>query len=443
MNHNRKASLRSPGNLMVTWKEHNLPHATRDLLLLSAVVTTFLIPADAFLFRGFFLQIISSYRMVAAVAFSLGYLIIRRRSAGALAIPPYIASATLVATGLTWHMPYIGLLAIAPDHDTYVLVLANIILQFSSMMVLYRFSWEQLIVAAGTYASLLLTAVARPSLIRDIALLAIAQTATIAISTSLRHALFASLQHRLRYLRSFVPDHFARLLVSASDTDFAQERIFPRSTRFVICLSADWREYQQLAMAHPPLAISSLFEQFYDVIFEHLESRFPNGNYFADWVADEFFAVFFDDNTSPEELSNSVIDFGLDLATTVNAELRSKCSIPVTYDIGIASGFALIGLQGPATRRKTTVVGEVPGRARRLETEAKRLRYADPQFDRTGGPILLIDKTLHTIAQRTAHSHAGAFTPITSRTKNITGGTCFSWQDQETNTSTGPSRKVG
>ena len=62
------------------------------------------------------------------------------------------------------------------------------------------------------------------------------------------------------------------------------------------------------------------------------------------------------------------------LASEIPDKVQAEMGLVLKFDIGIAAGIGYLGLQGPRERRKTTIAGEVPGTAKRLETEGKELR---------------------------------------------------------------------
>ena len=87
------------------------------------------------------------------------------------------------------------------------------------------------------------------------------------------------------------------------------------------------------------------------------------------------------------------------------------------YDIGMSSGIGLLGLQGPEKLKKTTITGESAGTAKRLETEAKKLRD-NAAYD---FPILIIDRNLYEDAKEMEIFNKG-FDEIIATTKDIKDG---------------------
>ena len=51
--------------------------------------------------------------------------------------------------------------------------------------------------------------------------------------------------------------------------------------------------------------LSDLIEKFYDIIFDKLEEYVPDGQYYADWTADELFIVFYDDEDNNKDEDNA------------------------------------------------------------------------------------------------------------------------------------------
>ena len=69
------------------------------------------------------------------------------------------------------------------------------------------------------------------------------------------------------------------------------DQIFKSEERFTVCLSSDWRNYHQFTDEMDDSLLSDLIEKFYDIIFDKLEEYVPDGQYYADWTADELFIV--------------------------------------------------------------------------------------------------------------------------------------------------------
>ena len=125
------------------------------------------------------------------------------------------------------------------------------------------------------------------------------------------------------------------------------------------------------------IMISSIFwilVNFYDIIFDKLEEYVPDGQYYADWTADELFVVFYDDNDNKRHTIEKSLKFANSLATDIYMKIYAELNIDLKYDIGICSGPGYLGLQGPKKFKKTTITGQAAGIAKRLENQAKSIR---------------------------------------------------------------------
>ena len=121
----------------------------------------------------------------------------------------------------------------------------------------------------------------------------------------------------------------------------------------------------------------------------------PEGNYYADWTADELFIIFFDEENNENNIIKNALTFSHVYADKVFNKINANIDSKLMYDIGMASGIGLLGLQGPEKLKKTTITGESAGTAKRLETEAKNLRN-DVNVEL---PILIVDERLYECAK--------------------------------------------
>jgi class 3 adenylate cyclase len=183
-----------------------------------------------------------------------------------------------------------------------------------------------------------------------------------------------SLVEKYRNLRSLQPAIVARRL-TVSDKRLSDDEAFSARDRFTVCLSSDWRNYQEMAGERDGRMISRLFEVYYNIVFAELARCVPSGRYYADWTADEIMVIFYGDvDEQRESVVREALSFTRALASDIPEKVKAEMGLTLKYDIGVAAGVGYLGLQGPSERRKTTIAGEVPGTAKRLETEGKELR---------------------------------------------------------------------
>ena len=157
-------------------------------------------------------------------------------------------------------------------------------------------------------------------------------------------------------------------------------------------------------------------------MFIHLDNVFPEGNYYADWTADELFIIFFSNDENDTELMKNSLEFAHIYATEVFSKINTSLDINLQYDIGMSSGIGLLGLQGPEKLKKTTITGESAGKAKRLESEAKNLREGDS----IESPILLIDKMLYDEAKEIPIFKEG-FIQLKGSIKDIKDEVIYKW----------------
>ena len=119
------------------------------------------------------------------------------------------------------------------------------------------------------------------------------------------------------------------------------------------------------------------------------------------------------------------LEFSYLYSTSIFEKINSNLSTKLIYDIGLASGIGLLGLQGPEKLKKTTITGESAGTAKRLETEAKNSRSANP----CKIPILLIDELLFQCT-KTMAIFKYRFEEIIATTKDIKDSKFYKHKNQ-------------
>lgn len=150
--------------------------------------------------------------------------------------------------------------------------------------------------------------------------------------------------------------------------------VFPPQKRFIGFLSSDWRGYQAMTYKYDNHTITDMLSFFYRIVGEELSKLIPSGDYYWDWQADQLTVLFYSKSENEAEVSENMIKFSLILAGVINSKISDKFGDKIKYDIGISSGICLCGVIGPTDRLKTTALGDVPGIAARLESEAKDIR---------------------------------------------------------------------
>jgi hypothetical protein len=212
--------------------------------------------------------------------------------------------------------------------------------------------------------------------------------------------------------------------MSVSDKSLDIEKLFPTKEYYSVCLCSDWRNYQKISTSKEHKEIQRMVEAFYNVIYDQLETSQLAGQYYADWTADELFIIFYDEIGNESHVNEEALKFTHALSTKLYLEISSIVDKDLKYDIGLSSGIGLIGLQGPANYKKTSITGEVAGNSKRFETQAKSIRstIADQAF-----PIIVMDKTLGKCAKSTSLYDNLKSTSIEGDVKDIMGKELTYW----------------
>ncbi len=298
-----------------------------------------------------------------------------------------------------------------------MVLLANFLTIIITTIFAYKFWREQYFIQITALIPLILIPFIRPEILMDCVYLGLFHLLMFYLAYFMRKRFILTMFERYHHTSSLVPKNIARH-IAISDADLNLDNVFVPQERFTVCLCSDWRNYQQLANEHKPEYIEKLFEKFYDIVFDELDYIIPNGNYFADWTADELFIIFFSDNENEKEVLENSLRFAQSLANKVFKKVNSELSSKLIYDIGIASGKGLLGLQGPKKLKKTTITGESAGTAKRLETEAKTIRFAKKIPD-THNPLIIMDYALFAYTSTCDTFIQDKIEKIKATTKNI------------------------
>ena len=316
------------------------------------------------------------------------------------------------------------LLTVPETHHTPV-ILGNLMVAFFSSFLLHCFWKEQYLLNGLSVLTLLGLAVAFPSFQSDAIQLSICHLSSFVVLHFFRRKFFSAMAERYRSLRALVPSVVAKRM-TVTNGDISTDAAFKPRERYAAFLSSDWRNYQDLATKTSAEVVSKLFETYYDVVFAALEKAVPSGTYYADWTADELSIIFYSDTDDKDQVLRDAATFANTLATTIPAIVEKECGIPLIFDIGLACGFGILGLQGPKQRKKTTITAEFAGTAKRLETEAKEIRTA--AIEKNASPIVMMDDSIRIAATRLGLLATENGAQVVARTKNISGQTFFKWQ---------------
>ena len=160
------------------------------------------------------------------------------------------------------------------------------------------------------------------------------------------------------------------------------DKLFRPEVRYCVCISSDWRNYQKLSAALDSSELAEALRQYYRICQDALREVVPHKTYHLDWIADELFVVLYSDDESNEgDLMNLALKFAENLLGQKRS-FQEQFGIPEAIDIGVSVGRAHVGMMGPSGNMKATALGEIPGRARRVQSAGKILRSTLGEADR-------------------------------------------------------------
>jgi class 3 adenylate cyclase len=214
-------------------------------------------------------------------------------------------------------------------------------------------------------------------------------------------------------LSRVVPINIAKEAVANNLSIGEISELRPRES-FGVALCSDWRDYQNLASKLSPKEIARLFEEYYETVFREAGQNSDSVAVFSDWVADELMVIFYPrgSDTSKAQVVKRALDFAWKLKNHV-VETPHPGRPRILFDIGMAAGYGLIGLQGPSGHQKLLMIGSIPGFAKRLESAAKELRSAS-----STEPSIVMNEELYNSLDE---SQQACFSAHRTSVKNLQG----------------------
>ena len=373
-------------NIYHSWININKSLYLKYYNLVGIILMSLLIPFDFILYKDN--NIYTEYRVVYIIIILLNFFYIQMNQQKLFERKEkYKIHYNLLLPGLLFNLLYVYYFYVTPSENYSIILLANFITILTTTMFAMKFWKEQYAI------NILSVLVIIPCIVLDLvgSLYLIGFHLLSFVSAYIyRRQFIISMYERYCNTASLVPKNVAKY-IAMTDGTINLEKVFKPSKRFTVCLSSDWRDFQKIFSSNKPEFIENLFQEFYNEVFIHLDDVFPDGNYYADWTADELFIIFFSNDEDDSNLMKKSLEFAHIYATEVFTKINANLDINLLYDIGMSSGIGLLGLQGPEKLKKTTITGESAGKAKRLESEAKNLRDGD----KIETPILLIDQMLY------------------------------------------------
>ena len=375
------------------WIDNNAVYYMRYYTILALAITSLLIPFDFLLYDN---PIIYAYsRVMLIIIYIIQITIIFKffKKNKKILFNPII-----LIPPLSYNLIYSYFLLNADTNQSYylILLLATFFVIMISNIFIYRFYKEQYVLILLSISALFLVSIYKPEISSDIIKLIIFHIISFGICIYYRYEFTTSIVNKYEHLSSLLPHKFAKLL-SVSDENLDIDKIFPTKEYFAVCLCADWRNYQKLTNINTKDQIGKMIEKFYTIIYKELEKINISGQYYADWTADELFIIFYGEEKDKNIVKSEALNFCHSLATTLYMKISTKINKNILYDIGLSSGYGLIGLQGPSNFKKTTITGDVAGNSKRYETQAKKIRN---KKNKNSFPIIVMDKELSQIANK-------------------------------------------
>lgn len=411
-------------DLFREWRLHNKPASLREQSLGMLACMTGMLPLDYIFFPPELAPWCTLLRVISMAFAGTGLWIATRL--GRHPVWPRLAPWILLPTPIVATLAHLLMIYWGPYDSrttTIIVTFGPCFAFYLSAFRIYRFLPDLLIFTAVCAAANGLMMATRPELTGEAGVFFFAISGTLTMFLVSRRVFAEGLVEKYRNLRSLQPAIVARRL-TVSDKRFSDDEAFSARDRFTVCLSSDWRNYQEMAGSRDGRMISRLFEVYYNIVFAELARTVPSGRYYADWTADEIMIIFYGDSDDEREtVIREALAFTRALASDIPEKVQAEMGLVLKYDIGVAAGVGYLGLQGPSERRKTTIAGEVPGTAKRLETEGKELRPLG--FDNEY-PNVVMDEMISASASQILDQ--GWQSTFPAGTKNIKGRNVTLWR---------------
>ena len=374
-------------NIYNDWINKNSIYYMKSYTILALAITALLIPFDFLLYENPIIY--ASARTILMSIYIVQLAIIFKFFKENNNI---LFNLTILIPPLSYNLMYSYFLLKADATQSYylILLLATFLVIIISSVWIYKFFKEQYALTLISISGLFLVSIYKPDISSDIIKLIIFHIISFGICIYYRYEFMMTLVNKYEYLSSLLPNKFAKL-VSVSDDNLDINKLFPTKEYFSVCLCADWRNYQKITNTSSKDKVGEMIEQFYTIIYKELDKLNISGQYYADWTADELFIIFYGDEQEKDLIKFEALDFCHSLATTLYMEINTEINKNIMYDIGLSSGYGLIGLQGPSNFKKTTITGDVAGNSKRYETEAKKIRKNN---NKKSFPIIVMDQDL-------------------------------------------------
>ena len=411
-------------DLFREWRAQNKPGSLREQSLGMLACMAAMLPLDYIFFPPELAPWCTLLRVISMAFAGSGLLVAARL--GRHRLWPRLASWILLPTPIVATLAHLLMVYWGPYDSrttTIIVTFGPCFAFYLSAFRIYRYLRELTIFTTICVLANGLMMAFRPELAGEAGVFFFAISGTVTLFLVSRRLFAESLVEKYRNLRSLQPAIVARRL-TVSDKRLSDDEAFSARDRFTVCLSSDWRNYQEMAGSRDGERISRLFEVYYNIVFAELARTVPSGRYYADWTADEIMVIFYGDRDEEREaVIGEALAFTRVLASDIPERVQQEMGLVLKYDIGVAAGVGYLGLQGPSERRKTTIAGEVPGTAKRLETEGKELRPLG--FDNEY-PNVVMDEEVSAAAASILDK--GWQSTFPAGTKNIKGRSVTLWR---------------
>ena len=420
---NRFYESKTNSNLYNEWLYYNSSLYMRYFVLVALAVTSVLIPFDFLLYDSPLLY--SSTRILMMTAFIV-MLVIVFKYYNNKNLNSSLNMIVLIPS-LSYNLSYTYFLYMADFAEPYykILLLANFLVILISTLFIYKFWREQYALTLISVFGLFILSFYKVEISQDIIRLICFHLVAMLACMYFRHQFLSSLSNKYYYMSSLLPYKYAKR-VTVSEDDISLEKLFPAKKYFAVCLCSDWRNYQKITTTNEHVEVQEMLENFYETIYAELDRLDLDGQYYADWTADELFITFYGEDNQKKQVINESLQFCYNLATSIYIDISNGINKDIKFDIGLSSGVGLIGLQGPGKFKKTTITGDVAGNAKRFETQAKELRK---NKESGSFPIVIMDEVLSKAAlDNNKVFNIQRFDNLKGNIKDIKGLKLASWQ---------------
>ena len=228
-------------SLYEEWIAFNQSFYVKYFIVIAILLSALLLPLDHLWFESPYEFQILRLLYIASLMPLILYLLKSKKNKKEIDI---WSSFVMVYVSFAFNIKYIYFLMISPESARTIVLLANFFVIITSTLFMYRFWKEQYLVNFLSIICLLNLAYSNSALQHDAIRLIYFHILSFIVAHYYRNQFLDNLYKKFLYISSMIPMKIAKYFTFTSGR-YPIDEIFKSQERFTVCLSSDWRNYQQ------------------------------------------------------------------------------------------------------------------------------------------------------------------------------------------------------